>query len=111
VVDLSSSSDEEGLIADTSRDEELTRRLFGDLNCDFLGLPDDDKIIILSDLDEEEEEVLEEKTTDAEAVPSSVARSSAPTASAADIDDADKGDTPDWVIGGSSSGGDEAKLL
>jgi hypothetical protein len=54
VVDLSSSLDEEGLIAGTSRDEEFARSLFGDLNRDFLGLPDDGKIIIISDSDEEE---------------------------------------------------------
>jgi hypothetical protein len=80
VVDLSSSSDEEGLIADTSLDEEFARSLFGDLNRDFLGLPDDGKIIIISDSDEEEE-VHEEKTADVEVVPSSAARSPAPTAS------------------------------
>jgi hypothetical protein len=39
VVDLSSSSDEEGLIPDTSWDEEFTKRLFGDLNRDVLGRP------------------------------------------------------------------------
>jgi hypothetical protein len=55
VVDLSSSSDEEGLISHTSRDEEFTKRLFGDLNRDVLGLLGDGKIIILSDSDEEEE--------------------------------------------------------
>jgi hypothetical protein len=55
VVDLSSSSDDGDLITDVSRDEEFTRRLFGDLNCDVLGSPDDVKIIILSDSDEEEE--------------------------------------------------------
>jgi hypothetical protein len=54
MVDLSSSSDEECLITDTSRDEEFARRLFGDLNCDILGPPSDGKIIILSDFDEEE---------------------------------------------------------
>jgi hypothetical protein len=37
VVDLSSSSDEKGLIPDTSWDEEFVRRLFGDLNCGVLG--------------------------------------------------------------------------
>jgi hypothetical protein len=57
VVDLSLSYDEEGLIADTSCDEEFTRRLFGDLNRDILGPLGDGKIIILSDSDEEEEEV------------------------------------------------------
>jgi hypothetical protein len=81
-VDLSSSSDEEGLIANTSRDEEFTRRLFGDLNCDVLGPPGDDKIIILSDSDEEEKEVHEKKTIGAKAAPSSAARSSVSTASA-----------------------------
>jgi hypothetical protein len=55
VVDLSSSFDEEGLIADVSRDEEFTGRLFGDLNRDILGSSGDGKIIILSDSDEEEE--------------------------------------------------------
>ncbi len=108
MVDLSSSSDEEGLISHTSRDEEFTKRLFGDLNRDVLGLLDDGKIIILSDSDEEEEEVHEEKTIDAEAVPSSTVRSPAPTASADNANHTDKGDTPDRAIGGSSSGGDEA---
>jgi hypothetical protein len=55
VVDLSSSSDDGDLITDVSRDEEFTRRLFGDLNRDVLGSPGDVKIIILSDSDEEEE--------------------------------------------------------
>jgi hypothetical protein len=109
-VDLSSSSDEESLIANTSRDEEFAKRLFGDLNRNFLGPPDDGKIITLSDSDEEEEEVHEEKTTDTEAMPSYVACSSAPTTSANDANDANKGDTPDRVIGGSSSGRDEADL-
>jgi hypothetical protein len=55
VVDLSLSSDEGDLIADVSRDEEFTTRLFGDLNRDVLGPPGDDNIIILSDSDEEED--------------------------------------------------------
>jgi hypothetical protein len=59
VINLSSSSDEEDLIIDTSHDEELVRRLFGDLNHIILGSLSDDKIIILSDFDEEEEEVHE----------------------------------------------------
>jgi hypothetical protein len=54
LVDLFSSSDEKGLIPDTSRDEEFNKRLFGDLNRDVLGPPGDGKIIILSDFDEEE---------------------------------------------------------
>jgi hypothetical protein len=110
VVDLSSSSDEGVLIADISHDEEFTRRLFGDLNNDFLGLLGNSNIIILSDSDEEEEKVHEEKVVDDEPAPSSAARSLAPTASAADTDGTDKGDTLDRVIGNSSSGGDEADL-
>jgi hypothetical protein len=90
VVDLSLSSDEGDLIADVSWDEEFTRRLFGNLNRDFMGPPDDGKIIILNDSDEEEE-VHEEKAADAEVAPSSAARSPPPIASAADTDGIDKG--------------------
>jgi hypothetical protein len=36
-------------IVDTSRDEELTKKVFGDLNCDILGPPRDGKIIVLYD--------------------------------------------------------------
>jgi hypothetical protein len=92
----------------------VRQKAFGDLNRDFLGPPDDGKIIILSDSDEEEEEeeeeeekVCKEKTIDTKVASSSAARSPTPTTSA---DDADKGNTPDWVIGGSSSDGDEANF-
>jgi hypothetical protein len=51
--------------------------------------------------------VCKEKTIDTEVASSSAARSPTPTTSA---DDADKGNTPDWVIGGSSSDGDEANF-
>jgi hypothetical protein len=53
VVNLFSSSDEEGLISDTSRDEEFARKIFGDLNRDVLGPPGDGNIIILSGSNEE----------------------------------------------------------
>jgi hypothetical protein len=105
VVDLSSSSDEGDLIADVSRNKEFDIRLFGDLNRDFLGLPGDDKIIILSDSNEEEEKVREEKVVDVEATPSSASRSPTPTASTDDADGANKGDAratrgePSCVIG------------
>jgi hypothetical protein len=62
MIDLSSSSDEEDLIIDTSRDKEFARRLFDDLNCAILGSLGNGKIIILSDSDEEEEEVHEKNT-------------------------------------------------
>jgi hypothetical protein len=42
-------------IADTSCDEEIVRKLFGDLNHDILGLPGDGKIIILDDSDNDGE--------------------------------------------------------
>jgi hypothetical protein len=106
VVDLSSSSDEEDLIPDILRGEEFTRRLFGDLNRVVLRPPGNDKVIILSDSDEEEE-VREEDVANAEAAPSSTVKSPAPTAS---VDDADKGYCPDQAIGGSSSGGNKATL-
>jgi hypothetical protein len=51
VVDLSSG--EEDATLDTSWDEEVTHRLFCDLNYDRLGLLDDDNASILSDIKEE----------------------------------------------------------
>jgi hypothetical protein len=53
VVDLSFSVDEEGLVPNTSCDEEFAQKLFGDLNRDVLEPPDDSNIIILSNSDEE----------------------------------------------------------
>jgi hypothetical protein len=95
VVDLSSSSD-----------EEFAKRLFDDLNHGLLGPPGDGKVIILSDSDEEEEVCEEDATAvEAEAAPSSTVKSLAPTAFTAD---ADKGRSPDRVIGDSSNNGDEA---
>jgi hypothetical protein len=43
------------LVVDTSHDEEFTRKLFGDLNRDILGPPDDGKIIIIDDSDDSDE--------------------------------------------------------
>jgi hypothetical protein len=118
VVDLSSSSDQEGLIVDTSCDEEFVRRLFGDLNHDVLRSSGDGNIIILSDSDEEEEQVREEKTTDTEAAPSSTAVNPASTVSSVDVDEVPKGVqdhnsgecTPDWDANDGSTDKDEAKL-
>jgi hypothetical protein len=87
VVDLSSSSDEEILIANTSRDFEFAQKLFGELNCAILGPPSDGKMIILDD-SKEEEEVREETTTDTDATPSAAAeRPSTPAASPVDADE------------------------
>jgi hypothetical protein len=52
VIDMSSSSDEEDLIANTSHDFEFAQRLYNELNRVVLELPSDGKIIILSDSDE-----------------------------------------------------------
>jgi hypothetical protein len=52
VVDLSSK--EEDTFLDTSRDEEIARKLFGDLKCMLLRPPDDNNMIFLNDSDEEE---------------------------------------------------------
>jgi hypothetical protein len=80
VIDLSSSLDEEDLITATSHNFEFTQRLFGELNRVVLGLPDDGKIIILSDSDEEE--VRKEKITSTEDAAASAAVNPASTASA-----------------------------
>jgi hypothetical protein len=79
VIDLSSSSDEEDLIADTSHNFEFAQRLYDELNRVVLGPLDDGKIIILSDSDEEE--VHEEKTTNIEVAVASAAVNPASTAS------------------------------
>jgi hypothetical protein len=47
---------------DTSRDEELARNFFGNLNRDILGPPGDDKIIVLDNSDDDDE-AQEEKST------------------------------------------------
>jgi hypothetical protein len=104
IVDLASSSGEEDSFADTSRDEELARKLFGELNRDILGPPDDDKIIILSDSDDEDE-AHEDAAVNAEAVPPSAANSADTPTSAPDADE-----TPDGVRDDNADGGDEAGL-
>jgi hypothetical protein len=53
-------------IHDTTHDFEFTQHLFCELNRDLLGPPDDGKVIILSDSDEEKEEVHEEKSVSIE---------------------------------------------
>jgi hypothetical protein len=111
VVDISSR--EEGAFPNTSCDEEITRRLFNDLNHGLLGPPNNDNIIVVSDSNEEEQ-VCEDDRTDAEAVPSSAGDSRTPTTSATDGDDAPDGvqndsngsSTPDRVQGGSRDGRD-----
>jgi hypothetical protein len=79
VVDMS--LEEAYAAPDTSRDEEIARKMFGDLNCGLLRPPDDGNIIIISD-SKEEEEVCEDDHVDACAAPFSPWNSSTPSASA-----------------------------
>jgi hypothetical protein len=116
VVDLSSSSDEEDLIPDTSHDFKFVQHLYGELNLALLGPPGDGKVIVISDSDEEME-AHEETITEAEATPFATAEKSlTPTASPA-ITDEDPGATPNdssdnlapgQDAGKSSAGGYEA---
>jgi hypothetical protein len=85
VIDPSSSSNQEDLFADTSRDFEFTQRLYGKLNRNLLGLPGDGKIIILSDSDDEKEEARKEKSTGAKDVVASAIVNLASTNSADDV--------------------------
>jgi hypothetical protein len=91
VVDLSSSVDEEGLILDTSWDEEFTRRLFSDHNRNILGPPSDGKPSSSVTPMKKKNEVCEETTVDADVAPSSDVMSPAPTASIIDADEDPKG--------------------
>jgi hypothetical protein len=101
MADLASSSSEEDFFVDTSRDEELARKLFGDLNRDILGPPDDGKIIILSNSDDEDE-AHKDAAVNAKAAPPSAVNSPVTPASASDADE-----TPNGVQDDSSDGGDE----
>jgi hypothetical protein len=101
-VDLALSSGEEDSVADTSRDEEFARKLFGDLNHDILGPPGDGKIIVISDSDDEDE-MHEDTTVNTEAAPPSAANSTDSPTSASDADE-----TPDAVSDDNADGGDEA---
>jgi hypothetical protein len=85
VVDLYSPLDEEEPIHDTVHDFEFAQHLFGELNRDLLGPPDDGKVIILSNSDEEKEEAHEEKSTGIKDAVTSVAVNPVSTTSADDI--------------------------
>jgi hypothetical protein len=102
VVDLALSLSEEDSVADTSRDEEFTRKLFSDLNRDILGPPGDGKIIVISDSDDEDE-MHENAAVNAEGAPPSAANSADSPTSASDVDE-----TPDGVSDDNADGGDEA---
>jgi tagatose-1,6-bisphosphate aldolase len=69
--------DPSSFIIDTSRDEELTRKLFDDLNRDILGPPGDGKIIVLDDSDDDGE-AQEEKIADIESMTAPASADDAP---------------------------------
>jgi hypothetical protein len=111
VVDLS--SEQEDAFFDTSRDEEIAQKLFGDLNRGVLGSPDDDRVIMLNEF-KEDEKVHEDDHTNTETALSSAGNFLAPTAFATDDDDAPDvvhnynsgGGTPDQVSDDSNDSGD-----
>jgi hypothetical protein len=95
VVDLSSPQGEENPTHDIACDFEFAQRLFGELNFSLLGLPDDGKVIILSDYNKEEEEAHEEKSVGAEDATASAAINPVSTTSTDDIDTSvEKSSTP-----------------
>jgi hypothetical protein len=111
MIDLSSSSDEENFIADNSRDAELAKKLFGELNCDILGPLGNSKIIVLDDSNEENE-AQEEKTTGIESMTASASTNPASSAltnaddapTGAKIDNSDDQGPDQETDGGDGSG-------
>jgi hypothetical protein len=97
-------------IVDTSRDAELARKLFGDLNHDILGPPGDGKIIILNDSDDDieaqEEKIvgIESTATPASADPALSAPTSANDAPAGAMIDNSDDQGPDQEADGGDGG-------
>jgi hypothetical protein len=81
--------EEDWEVLDTLRDEEITHKLFSDLNRDLLVMPSDSKVIVISDFKEEEHE---DDHTNVNVVPSSLRVPPTPSTSATDDDG-----TPDQV--------------
>jgi hypothetical protein len=93
--------DPSSFIVDTSHNEELGRKLFGNLNCDILGPPGDGKIIILNDADDDGE-AQEEKTA---GIRSTVAPASADDAPEEEkLDNSDDQGPDQEADGGDDSG-------
>jgi hypothetical protein len=61
--------DEDWDVSDTSWDEEIICKLYGDLNRDLLGPPGDGQVIVICDSEEEEQD---DNHTDVNVVPSSL---------------------------------------
>jgi hypothetical protein len=91
-------------IADSSRDEEIARKLFGNLNCDILRPPDDVKIIILDDSIDDGE--AQEGTT--VEIESTTAHASTDDAHAETRIDNSDGQGPDQEADGSDPSGHSA---
>jgi hypothetical protein len=108
MVDLSSSEEDD--LPDTSCDEEFSRKLFGDLNRGLLGPPSDGNVIILNDSNEDEE-VREEDTADAEAAVPSAVNSPTPTVSTTEVDDTSAGKQDDNSDGGDETGSPYATAI
>jgi hypothetical protein len=88
-------------IVDTSRDEEIVRKLFRDLNRDILGPPGDDKIIILDDSDNDSK-AQEETTVEIESTVDPASADDAPAE--ARIDNSDDQVPDQEADGGDNSG-------
>jgi hypothetical protein len=88
-------------IVDTSRDEELARKLFGNQNRDILGPPGDGKIIVLDDSNDNGE-AQEEKTADIESMAAPASVDDAPAE--ARISNSDDQGPVQEVNGGNNSG-------
>jgi hypothetical protein len=89
------------LVVDTSRDEEFTRKLFGDLNRDILRPPGDGKIIIIDDSDDDDE-AQEEGTTGIK--PMTVPASTIDAPAGARVDNIDDQGSDQEADGGDNSG-------
>jgi hypothetical protein len=100
----SSMLDPSSFIADTSHDEEIARKLFGDLNHDILGPLGDGKIIILDDSDDDGE-AQEETTAEIESTAAPASADDAPTEAKIDNSD-DRG--PDQEVNGRDPSGHSA---
>jgi hypothetical protein len=92
--------DPSSFIVDTSHDEELARKLFGDLNRDILVPPGDGKIIVLDDFDDDGE-AQEEKTVDIKSTTAPASTDDAPA-------EAKVGNSDDQGPDQEANGGDDS---
>jgi hypothetical protein len=93
--------DPSSFIVDTSHNEELARKLFGDLNRDILGSSSDDKIVIIDDSDDDGD-AQEEKTADIESTTAPASADDAPV-------EARIGNSDDQGPNQEADGGDNSK--